>query len=211
LKRFEINTLYTFTFKYIHSYIFIYYHSMDHSLTDYHLFLTLYPTRLSLSQASTLLFFEIHLLTYRTRLYQHINLHIVTFLLPFTNINHIIQPLYLHKPTLFFHAIYTTHIPLINLFIKHYPTHYINQSYSLLTALHTKHLPTIKALIPYTHIHFEINHTTPYHYAIEHFKPSHPIHILFLYLHLHLPSIKLLIHFTHLPIDTIKHIQTFFI
>lgn len=180
------------------------------SISDYQYFLTLHQN-LNTVQASKLLFFEIHLLQYRVRLYSHLNLHIVQHLLPFAQINHIIQPLYLHKPTLFFHAIYTTHTPLINLFLTHHPTHYINQSYSLFTALHTKHLPTIKALIPHTDIHFEINHTTPYHYAIEHFEPAHPIHILFQYLHLHLPSIKLLIHFTHLPIDTIKHIQTFFI
>lgn len=183
------------------------------SLSDYQYFLTLH-TNLNTVQASKLLFFEIHLLQYRSRLYSNINLHIVQHLLPFVQINNIIQPLYIHKPTLFFHAIYTKNIPLIYLFLKHNPTHYINNIYpvySLLTALHTKHLPTIKALIPYTDIHFQINHITPYHYVISHFELSHPIHILFQYLHLHLPSIKLLIHSTHLPIDTIKHILTYLI
>ena len=183
------------------------------ALADYLYFLTLHKN-LNTVQASKLLFFEIHLLQYRSRLYSNINLHIVRHLLPFAQINDIIQPLYLHKPTLFFHAIYTKNTPLIYLFLKYNPKHYINNNYpaySLLTALHTKHLPTIKALIPYTDIHFNIDNTTPYHYAISHFEQSHPIHILFQYLHLHLPSIKLLIHSTHLPIDTIKHIQTYLI
>lgn len=181
------------------------------ALADYQYFFNTHPKEPNRFEATKLIFFEIHLLIYRTRLYPHINLHIIQHLLPFAQINDIIQPLYLHKPTLFFHAIYTKNTPLINLFLKHNPKHYINQSYSLLTALHTKHLPTIKALIPYTHIHFHIHHTTPYHYAIQHFEPSHPIHILFQYLHLHLPSIKLLIHSTNLPIDTIKHIKTYLI
>ena len=181
------------------------------SLTDYQYFLTLYKNP-NVFEASKLLFFEIHLLKYRTRLYSNINLHIVQHLLPFVQINNIIQPLYIHKPTLLFHAIYTKNTPLIYLFLKHNPKHYINNkypAYSLLTALHTKHLPTIKALIPYTDIHFSINNTTPYDYAIQHFEHSHPIHLLFLYLHLHLPSIKLIIQSTHLPIDTIKHILTY--
>lgn len=181
------------------------------ALADYQYFFNTHPKEPYRFEATKLIFFEIHLLQYRDRLYSNVNLHIVRHLLPFAQINYIIQPLYLHKPTLFFHAIYTKNTSLIDLFLKHYPTHYINQSYSLLTALHTKHLPTIKALIPYTDIHFSIHNTTPYHYAIEHFEPSHPIHILFLYLHLHLPSIKLLIHSTHLPIDIIKHIQTYLI
>jgi len=184
------------------------------ALADYLYFFNSHPKEPTRFEATKFIFFEIHLLKYRDRLYSNVNLLIVQHLLPFAQINHIIQPLYLHKPTLFFHAIYTKNTPLINLFLKHNPTHFINYNYpaySLLTALHTKHLPTIKALIPYTHIHFQINHTTPYHYAIEHFELSHHIHILFQYLHSHLPSIKLLIHSTHLPIDIIKHIQTFLI
>ena len=184
------------------------------SLTDYQYFLTLYPKEPNVFEASKLLFFEIHLLKYRIRLYSNINLHIVQYLLPFAQINNIIQPLYILKPTLFFHAIYTNYVPLINLFLSNNPKHYINNNYpaySLLTALHTKHLPTIKTLIPYTDIHFNIDNTTPYHYAISHFEHSHPIHILFKYLHLHLHSIKLLILSSDLPIDTIKHIKTYLI
>jgi len=183
------------------------------SLQDYHYFLKTYKDP-SEYDASKLLFFEIHLLKYRTRIYSNVNLYIVQYLLESANINNIIQPLYLHKPTLFFHAIYTTDVALINLFLKHNPKHYINNNYptySLLTALHTKHLPTIKALIPYTDIHFSIDNTTPYKYAISNFESSHPIHILFKYLHFHLHSIKLLIHSSDLPIDTIKHIQTYLI
>lgn len=182
------------------------------ALADYQYFFYSHPKEPNRFEATKLIFFEIHLLKYRDRLYSNVNLHIVRHLLPYAQINDIIQPLYLHKPTLFFHAIYTKNTPLINLFLKHNPTHYIYNNlpaYSLLTALHTKHLPTIKALIPYTHIHFHIHHTTPYLYVIEHFELSHPIHILFLYLHLHLPSIKLLIHSINLPIDIIKHIKTY--
>lgn len=184
------------------------------ALADYQYFFNTHPKELNHFEATKLIFFEINLLIYRTRLYSNVNLHIVQYLLPFAQINDIIQPLYLHKPTLFFHAIYTTNVPLINLFLSHNPKHFINNNYpaySLLTALHTKHLPTIKALIPYTDIHFSIGNTTPYDYVISHFEQTHPIHILFEYLHLHLPSIKLLIHSTDLPIDTIKHIQTYLI
>ena len=183
------------------------------SLQDYHYFLKTYKDPSELD-ASKLLFFEINLLKYRTRIYSNVNLYIVQYLLEFANINHIIQPLYLHKPTLFFHAIYTKNIPLINLFLKHNPKHHINYyhpTYSLLTALHTKHLPTIKTLIPYTNIHFPIHNTTPYLYAISNFKPSHPIHILFQYIHLHLHSIKLLILSSNLPIDIIKLIKTYLV
>ena len=183
------------------------------SLTDYQYFLTLYKEP-NVFEASKLLFFEIHLLKYRTRIYSNINLHIVQYLLEFANINNIIQPMYLHKPTLFFNAIYTNNVPLINLFLEHNPKHYINNNYpaySLLTALHTKHLPTIKVLIPYTDIHFSIDNTTSYKYAISNFESSHPIHILFKYLHFHLHSINLLILSSDLPIDTIKHIQTYLI
>lgn len=181
------------------------------ALADYQYFFNTHPKEPNQFEATKFIFFEIHLLIYRTRLYPNINLHIIRHLLPFAQINHIIQPLYIHKPTLFFHAIYTKNTPLINLFLSHNPTHYINQSYSLLTALHTKHLPTIKALIPYTDIHFQINYTTPYQYAIEHFEQSHPIRILFEYIHLHLYSIKLLILHTKLPIDNIHQIKTYLI
>ena len=184
------------------------------ALADYQFFFNSHPKQPNRFEANKFIFFEIHLLQYRDRLYSNVNLHIVRHLLPFAQINDIIQPLYLHKPTLFFHAIYTKNTPLINLFLKHNPKHYIYHNYpaySLLTALHTKHFPTIKALIPYTDIHFNIHNTTPYHYAISHFELSHPIHILFQYLHLHLPSIQLLIHSINLPIDTIKHIQTYLI
>lgn len=186
----------------------------DDALIDYQYFLNSHPKEPDRFEATKLLFFEINLLKYRVRLYSNVNLHIVQHLLPFAQINDIIQPLYLHKPTLFFHAIYTTNVPLINLFLSHNPKHFINNNYpaySLLTALHTKHLPTIKALIPYTDIHFSIGNTTPYDYVISHFEQTHPIHILFEYLHLHLHSIKILIHSTDLPIDTIKHIKTYLI
>ena len=184
------------------------------ALADYQYFFNTHPKEPNQFEATKFIFFEIHLLIYRTRLYSNVNLHIIRHLLPFAQINHIIQPLYLHKPTLFFHAIYTKNTPLIYLFLKHNPKHYINYyypTYSLLTALYTKHLPTIKALIPYTDIHFYIDNSTPYDYVISHFEQSHPIHILFQYLHSHLPSIKLLIHSTHLPIHTILHIKTFLI
>lgn len=188
----------------------------DDALVDYKYFFNTHPKEPNSFEATRLIYFEIHLLIYRTRLYSNINLHIVQHLLPFAQINNIIEPLYLHKPTLFFHAIYTNYVPLIKLFLYHNPKHYINNhyyypAYSLLTALHTKHLPTIKTLIPYTNIHFNIDNTTPYNYVISNFEISHPIYLLFEYLHLHSYSIKLLIHSTNLTIDIIKHIQTYLI
>lgn len=186
----------------------------SNSLSDYQYFLTLYPRELNTTYATKLLFFEINLLNYRTRLYSDINFHIVEYLLPLSQINTIIEPLYLHKPTMFFHVIYTENIRLIKMFLSYNPTHYINNNYpaySLLSALKTKHLPTIKALIPYTDINFNIKNITPYKYAISKFEKTHPIHILFEYLQLHKHSLTLLIHSSNLPIDTIKHIQTYFI
>lgn len=186
----------------------------EQALVDYQYFLNTHPNEPNSFEATRLIYFEINLLIYRTRLYSNINLQIIQHLLPFAQINNIIEPLYLHKPTLFFHAIYTNNVPLIKLFLSHNPKHYINNNYpvySLLTALYTKHLPTIKTLIPYTDIHFSISNTTPYDYVISNFEISHPIHILFEYLHLYLYSIKLLIHSTDLPIDTIKHIKTYLI
>ena len=189
--------------------------TLTDALADYQSFLMLHSKELNTYQASTLLFFEINVLNYRSRLYSNINLHIVQYILPYTNINLIVQPLYIHKPTLFFHAIYTKNVPLINLFLSYNPAHYIENTYrpaySLLTALHTKHLPTIKVLIPYTNIHFQINNTTPYQYAISHFESSHPIHILFKYIHLHKSSLQRIILHTNLPINTIQHIKTYLI
>ena len=190
-------------------------HTHTDELADYQYFMKLHSNIFNTVKASKLLFFEINLLNYRSRFYSNINLHIVQYLLPYTNINLIVQPLYIHKPTIFFHAIYTKNTPLINLFLSHNPTHYIKNTYrpaySLLTALYTKHLPTIKALIPHTDIHFQINDTTPYQYAISHFESSHPIHILFEYIHLHKSSLRLLILHTKLPIDNIHQIKTYLI
>lgn len=183
------------------------------SLSDYQYFLTLYP-KLNTTYATKLLFFEINLINYRTRLYSDINFHIVEYLLPLSKINTIIEPLYLHKPTMLFHFIYTENIRLIKMFLSYNPTHFINNNYpaySLLSALKTKHLPTIKALIPYTDIHFNIKNTTPYKYAISNFEKTHPIHILFEYLQLHKHSLTLLIHSSNLSIDIIRRIQTYLI
>jgi hypothetical protein len=184
------------------------------SLVDYQYFLKLHPTKRNAVQASNLLFFEINLLNYRSRFYSNINLYVVQYLLQFAQINHIIQPLYIHKPTLLFHAIYIKHVSLINLCLSCNPKHYIHNTYptySLLTALHTQHLPTIKAIIPHTDIHFQINNTTPYQYSISHFESSHPIHILFEYINLHKSSLRRLILHTKLPIDNIQQIKTYLI
>jgi hypothetical protein len=175
---------------------------------DYLLFLKILPKQ---PNYHTLLFLEINLLPYRDRLYTHINLHIITWLLSFSNINHIVQPLYIHKPTIFFHALYTNHTLLIKLLLAHKPIHHTHNSYSLLTALYTKHLPTIKSLIPHTNIHFPIQNTTPYLYAITHFTSKHPINLLFTYLNFHNHSLKQLIHHTTLPIHSLRHIKSFLI
>ena len=85
----------------------------DNSLSDYQYFLTLYPRKLNTTYATKLLFFEINFLNYRTRIYSDINFHIVEYLLPLSKINTIIEPLYIHKPTMFFNVIYTENILLI--------------------------------------------------------------------------------------------------
>ena len=181
---------------------------------DYQYFCTLYPRKLTTTYATKLLFFEINLLHYRTRLYSNINILIIQYFLPLSEINTIIEPVYLHKPTMFFHAIYTENTRLVKLFLSYNPKHYIDGNYpiySLLSALHTEHLPTIKALIPYTDINFNIKNTTPYKYAISKFEKTHPIHILFEYIQLHKYSLIILIQSSHLSIDIIRHIQTYLI
>lgn len=159
--------------------------------------------------AAKYLFFEITLIPYRTRFYDNINFQIVHRLLRKVNINLLIQPLYIYKPTIFFHSIYTKNTRLIKLMLQYNPEHYIEGQYSLLTAIKIKDIPTIKILIPYTNIHFQIDNTTPYKYVIENFQKTHPIYMLFEYVNLHKYSLKLLIKNTNMPIDNISKIKEF--
>lgn len=159
--------------------------------------------------ATKCLFFEITLVPYRTRFYDNINFQIIQELLKKAHINLLIQPLYIHKPTIFFHSIYTKNIKLIKLMLQYNPKHYIEGQYSLLTAIKTKDIPTIKTLIPYTNIHFQIDNITPYKYVISNFQKTHPIYMLFEYINLYKYSLKLLIKNINTPIDTIIKIKEF--
>ena len=159
--------------------------------------------------ATKCLFFEITLVPYRTRFYDNINFQIIQELLRKANINLLIQPLYIHKPTIFFHSIYTKNIKLIKLMLQYNPKHYIEGQYSLLTAIKTKDIPTIKTLIPYTNIHFQIDNITPYKYVISNFQKTHPIYMLFEYINLYKYSLKLLIKNINTPIDIIIKIKEF--
>ena len=126
-------------------------------LRDFKLF---YSTYKHYKHPTTLLFFEVNLLPYRNRLYTLINPNIILYLLPLSNINLLPTPLYLHKPSIFFHILYTLHTTIIKHALLLHPTHHIHNQYSLLTAIKLKHLPTIKLLIPHTNIHFPIQNTT---------------------------------------------------
>jgi hypothetical protein len=159
--------------------------------------------------ATKCLFFEITLLPYRTRFYDNINFQIIHKLLRKANINSLIQPLYIHKPTIFFHSIYTKNSKLIKLMLQYNPEHYIEGQYSLLTAIKTKDISTIKTLIPYTNIHFQIDNTTPYKYVISNFQKTHPIYMLFEYVNLYKYSLLLLIKKTNISIDIISKIKEF--
>lgn len=180
----------------------------NYPLPDFKLF---YSTYKHYKDPTTLLFFEVNLLPYRNRLYTLINPNIILYLLPLSNINLLPTPLYLHKPTIFFHILYTCHTTIIKHALLLHPTHHIHNQYSLLTAIKLKHLPTIKLLIPHTHIHFPIQNTTPYLYVLHHFKHTHPIYLFFQYIHTHKYAILLLIHRTTLPIHILQHIKSFLI
>lgn len=159
--------------------------------------------------ATKYLFFEITLTPYRTRFYDDVNFQIIHKLLRKADINLLIQPLYIYKPTIFFHSIYTKNIKLIKLMLQYNPEHYIEGQYSLLTAIKTKDISTIKTLIPYTNIHFQINNITPYKYVISNFQKTHPIYILFEYVNLYKYSLLLLIKKTNISIDIISKIKEF--
>ena len=181
---------------------------MELQTKDYNYFLSKYKT---CTNKDIVLYFEINLLPYRPRFYNDINFLIINYLLPYTNINRVIQPLYIYRPTIFFHALYTCHTQLIELLLLYSPIHYTHQQYSLMYALKLEHLPIIKLLIPHTNIHFQIDNTTPYLYAITYFESTHPIHILFKYINLHKHSLSLLTKYTHLSTDTLRHIKSFLI
>ena len=177
-------------------------------LRDFKLF---YSTYKHYKHPTTLLFFEVNLLPYRNRLYTLINPNIILYLLPLSNINLLPTPLYLHKPSIFFHILYTLHTTIIKHALLLLPKHHIHNQYSLLTAIKLKHLPTIKLLIPYTSIHFPIQNTTPLLYVLTHFTHTHPISLFFQYIHTHKYALFLLIHHTTLPIHILQHIKTFLI
>ena len=93
--------------------------------------------------------------------------------------------------------------------LQYNPEHYIEGQYSLLTAIKTKDISTIKTLIPYTNIHFQIDNTTPYKYVISNFQKTHPIYMLFEYVNLYKYSLLLLIKKTNISIDIISKIKEF--
>ena len=65
----------------------------DDAIVDYQYFFNTHPKEPNSFEATRLIYFEINLLMYRTRLYSNINLHIVLHLLPFAQINNIIEPI----------------------------------------------------------------------------------------------------------------------
>ena len=180
-------------------------------LSDFKYFMSNVSSNLTVLEASKLLYFEIYLLNYRTRLYYDINLSAIKYLLNYANINFIIQPLYIHKPTIFFHAIYSENPTLIDMMLHYNPVHYVKGCYSLFAAVQLQNYPIIKSLIPYTDIHFEINDTTPYKYVIMNYKKTDPIYRLFEYINSHKKSLKILIKKRKLPTDIIRHIKSFMI
>ena len=175
---------------------------------DLDYFLLHFPTNFNYN---IILYHEIVLLPYRKRLYDNINLLVIKYLLPYVNINSIIQPLYQYKPTIFFHALYTKNKSLIHLLLKYKPKHYVYNMYSLLTAIQLKDISIIKLLIPHTDINFKIQNTTPYLYTISNFKETDYIYRFMKYHRYHKYGIQLLIYNTYLPISTIHYIKTFLI
>ena len=178
---------------------------------DFNYFLLNYPN----INDDIILYYEIVLLPYRQRLYNKINLLVIDYMLSNkkVNINRVIRPLYIHKPTIFFHALYTNtpQNSLIQLLLKYRPEHYVYNKYSLLTAIQLKDISLIKLLLPYTNVNFAIQNTTPYLYTKLHFKNVDPIHILMEYHKYNKYGIQMLIYKTILPINTIQYIKSYLI
>lgn len=178
---------------------------------DFNFFLLNYPNL----NVDIILYYEIVLLPYRQRLYNKINLLIIDYVLSNKkgNINNVIRPLYIHKPTIFFHALYTNtpQNSLIKLLLNYQPEHYVYNKYSLLTAIKLRDIPLIKLLLPYTNIDFSIQNTTPYLYTITTFMTNDPIYILMEYHKYNKYGIQMLIYKTRLPINTIKYIKSYLI
>ena len=178
---------------------------------DFTFFLLNYPNL----NVDIILYYEIVLLPYRQRLYNKINLLIIDYVLSNKkgNINNVIRPLYIHKPTIFFHALYTNtpHNSLIKLLLKYQPDHYVYNKYSLLTAIKLRDMSLIKLLLPYTDIDFKIKDTTPYLYTISNFSNDSPIYILMEYHKYNKYGIQILMYKTILPTDTIQYIKSYLI